>query len=243
MNKNKNNDLLNFEEDDNLIEYKCVKCRDLRFVLKDNEAIPCSCKSVREAEEILLNSGISEEFRKKTFDNFDYSYNMEVCEAFSKAKEYAKSFDKDSKSNKSIMFVGQVGSGKTHLSMAIANSLMKEGVGVMYMSYREEIIRLKQNIMDEEYYRRCMDRFKRAKVLLIDDLFKGSISGSDVNIVFEIINFRYLNNLPVIVSCEKGVEEILVIDEAIGSRIYEMCCGYLVSLCGKRLNYRMYGRS
>ena len=168
---------------------------------------------------------------------------MEVCEAFSKAKEYAKSFHKDSKSNKSIMFVGQVGSGKTHLSMAIANSLMKEGVGVLYMSYREEIISLKQNIMDEEYYRKCMDRFKRARVLLIDDLFKGSISGSDVNIMFEIINFRYLNGLPVIVSCEKGVEEIMGIDEAIGSRIYEMCCGYLVSLSGRSLNYRVYGRS
>lgn len=44
---------------------------------------------------------------------------MEVCEAFSKAKEYVKNFDKSCK-NKSIIFVGQVGSGKTHLSMAIA---------------------------------------------------------------------------------------------------------------------------
>jgi len=234
---------LKVKDVDDLGEYKCLKCRDLRFILKDNEAIPCSCKGIREAEEILLNSGISEEFRKKTFDNFNYSYNMEVCEAFSKAKEYAKSFDKDSKDNKSIMFVGQVGSGKTHLSMAIANSLMKDGVGVLYMSYREEIIRLKQNIMDEEYYRNSINKFKRAKVLLIDDLFKGSISGSDVNIMFEIINFRYLNGLPVIVSCEKGVEEIMGIDEAIGSRIYEMCCGYLVSLCGRMLNYRVYGRS
>ena len=221
------------------MEYKCLKCRDLRFIITDDCAIPCSCKSVREAEEILLNSGISERFRKKTFDNFNYSYSTDVCEAFMKAKEYSKNFDKASKSNKSIMFYGQVGSGKSFLSMAIANSLMNDGVGVVYMSYREEIIKLKQNIMDDEYYRRCMDRFKRAKVLLIDDLFKGSISGSDVNIMFEIINFRYLNCLPIIVSCEKDIYEVMEIDEAIGSRIYEMCFGYLVSFDGKRLNYRL----
>ena len=228
------------DNEDSLDEYKCPKCRDLRFILKDNEAIPCTCKDVREAEEILLNSGISEEFRKKNFDNFDYSYNIKVCDAFMKAKEYVKNFDKSSKNN-SIIFVGQVGSGKTHLSMAIANALMKKGVGVLYMPYRDNIISLKQNMMDEEYYRKAMNRFKRAKVLLVDDLFKGSITGSDVNIMFEIINYRYLNGLPVIVSCEKGIDEIISIDEAIGSRLYEMSWGYVASFSGKRLNYRMYG--
>ena len=127
--------------------------------------------------------------------------------------------------------------------MAIANSLMEKGVGVLYMPYRDNIISLKQNMMDEEYYRKVMNKFKRAKVLLIDDLFKGSISGSDVNIMFEIINYRYLNGLPVIVSCEKSIDEIMNIDEAIGSRLYEMSCGYVVSFSGRRLNYRMYGRS
>ena len=167
---------------------------------------------------------------------------MDVCEAFRKAKEYVKSFDKGGK-NKSIMFVGQVGSGKTHLSMAIANFLMKDGVGVVYMPYRDNIISIKQNMMDEEYYRKVMNKFKRAKVLLIDDLFKGSISGSDVNIMFEIINYRYLNGLPVIVSCEKGIDEIMNIDEAIGSRLYEMSCGYVAILSGRKLNYRVYGKS
>ena len=239
---NIDNDLVNLEDKVNIAEYKCLKCRDLRFIIKDNEAIPCTCKEIREAEEILLKSGISEEFRKKNFDNFNYSYNMDVCEAFRKAKEYVKDFDKGGK-NKSIMFVGQVGSGKTHLSMAIANFLMKDGVGVVYMPYRDNIISIKQNMMDEEYYRKVMNKFKRAKVLLIDDLFKGSISGSDVNIMFEIINYRYLNGLPIIVSCEKGIDEIMNIDEAIGSRLYEMSYGYVASLSGRRLNYRMYGKS
>lgn len=36
--------------------------------------------------------------------------------------------------------------------------------------------------------------------------------------MFEIVNFRYFNNVPVIVSCEKEVQELLDIDEAVGSR-------------------------
>ena len=62
---NIDNDLVGLECKVNRDEYKCLKCRDLRFIINDNEAIPCTCKEIREAEEILLNSGISEEFRKK----------------------------------------------------------------------------------------------------------------------------------------------------------------------------------
>ena len=54
--------------------------------------------------------------------------------------------------------------------------------------------------MDNEYYTKEISKFKNAKVLFVDDLFKGSFSGSDVNIMFEIINHRYFNCMPVIVS-------------------------------------------
>ena len=72
-------------------------------------------------------------------------------------------------------------------------------------------------------------------------MFKGSVTKSDVNIVFEIVNFRYFNNLPMIVSCEKCIEELLDIDKAIGSRLIEMSKDYLVQMKGKRLNFRVYG--
>ncbi len=28
-------------------EYICNKCRDLTFIIKDNEAIPCKCRALR----------------------------------------------------------------------------------------------------------------------------------------------------------------------------------------------------
>ncbi|MCH1960051.1 hypothetical protein [Romboutsia hominis] len=87
-----------------------------------------------------------------------------------------------------------------------------------------------------------MNRYKNARVLLIDDLFKGRISDSDVNIIFEIVNHRYFNNLPIIVSSEKSVDELIGIDEAIGSRLIEMSKNYLVKIIGKKLNFRIYGK-
>ena len=212
----------------------------MTFILVDNEAIPCECRALRQAEEILKKSGISEEFRNKRFNNFNYTIENQVYEAYKEAYMYAKNFKSLEKERyNSIMFMGQVGSGKTHLSMAIANELISSGVGVVYMSYREVITRIKQNIMDEVYYHRVMGKYKNARVLLIDDLFKGKVTESDINIVFELLNFRYFNKRPLIVSCEMDVNGILSVDEAIGSRLVEMC--EVVEVRGKKLNYRMYG--
>lgn len=227
----------------NISEYRCAKCRDLTFIVEDGVAIACECRGVRQAEEILKRSGISEEFRNKRFSNFVYGSQRQIIDAYKEACTYSKYF-KDIENDRcnSIMFMGQVGSGKTHLSLAIANELMENSVGVVYMSYREVITKLKQNIMDDVYYHRVLGKYKIARVLLIDDLFKGKVTDSDINIIFELINYRYFNKLPVIVSCELDVDGLLNVDEAIGSRLVEMCKGYLLELKGQRLNYRMYGK-
>jgi DNA replication protein DnaC len=78
-------------------------------------------------------------------------------------------------------------------------------------------------------------------MLLIDDLFKGRITESDVNIVYEIVDYRYFKNLPVIITTEKTIDQLIDIDEAIGSRLYEMSKNYLITLEGKKLNYRLHG--
>ena len=144
---------------------------------------------------------------------------MQTIDSYTVARSYVRDFDniKNNRKN-SVIFMGSLGGGKTHLSLVIANELMKRGVDVVYMGYRDCIIRLKQNIMDANVYESMMSRYKGCKVLLIDDLFKGSITSSD-----------------------KRREELIKIDEAIGSRILERCGDYSVELKGHRLNYRIYG--
>ena len=67
------------------------------------------------------------------------------------------------------------------------------------------------------------------------------ITDSDINIMFELINHRYFNNLPIIVSSECSVLRLMDVDEALGSRLIEMSKGRVVELRGRELNYRMYG--
>ena len=109
------------------------------------------------------------------------------------------------------------------------------------MPYRDSITKIKQSITDEINYNKEMELYKNAQVLLIDDLFKGNVTGADINAMFSIINYRYMKKLPIIVSSEKNINELLAIDEAISSRLIEMSKGYIVELKGKHLNYRLVG--
>ncbi len=214
----------------------------LFIIQQDGTAKECECRSLRIAEEKLKASGVSEEFRKKTFDNFNYERSVEVMEAFMKAKSYSKNFEKIRVTRKnSVMFIGQVGSGKTHLAIAISNILLDKGIGVIYMPYRDSITNLKQSITDSENFQREISKYKNAQVLLIDDLFKGAITKSDINIMYEIVNYRYFKSLPIITTGEKTIDDLIEIDEAIGSRLYEMSKNYVAEIAGEKLNYRIYG--
>ena len=51
----------------------------------------------------------------------------------------------------------------------------------------------------------------------------------------------HLHNKQSIVSTEKYKSDLLKFDEAIGSRILEMCDKFNIEVRGKGLNYRIYG--
>ena len=195
-------------------EYECLKCRDTGWIeCKDGNGYTfmkhCDCWAVKEARRLMKQSGISLEFQNKGFKDFDTRGNP------------------------------QVGAGKTHLGVAICNNLMNRNVAVCYMAYRNAVTKIKQVMTDEPEYNRVLRPYMQTRVLYIDDLLKGRVTESDVNILYEIVNYRYMNNLPMIISTEKSIEGLLEFDEAIGSRIIEMCRGNIVQLRGKELNYRL----
>lgn len=224
----------------------CPLCGGKGFIIKHNtkqqDTITfCTCKAVDKARLLWKISGIEKERNRLTFNNYKI-YNEASEKAKGAAISYFKNFNsiKSSRRN-SIAFLGQVGSGKTHLSIAIGLNLLAKSIPVVYMSYRVEILKLKQNILDEEYYANSLRKYKAASVLIVDDLFKGKINEADINIIFEIINYRYMNNLPIIVSSEFTAEKLLYFDEGVGSRIIEMCKDYTVEILGKENNFRIEG--
>lgn len=118
--------------------------------------------------------------------------------------------------------------------------LLNSKANVFYMPYRDTIVNIKQNILDKDVYKESLLKYKQCQVLLIDDLYKGKVNSSDINIMFEIVNYRYLNHLPMIISSELSFKEILDYDEAVGSRLYEMSKDFIVTM-DKEIskNYRL----
>ena len=109
-------------------------------------------------------------------------------------------------------------------------------------------MKIKGAVTDSEEYCKLIDEFKRVDVLYIDDLFKTGkapdggflkVTGADVNVAFEIINFRYNNpGLLTIISSELTEDELIDIDEAIGGRIYERAKAFTIGKSRDR-NYRI----
>lgn len=107
---------------------------------------------------------------------------------------------------------------------------------------------LKACAMDEEYYNKTIEKYKRAKVLIIDDLFKdkvkkgkliGELKEPDIKHIYPIINYRYYNYLPTLISTECTPIMLLDLDEALGGRILE-CCGKRFGTVFKSdCNYRL----
>lgn len=225
-------------------KYKCDKCKDTHIITTKDEtghvyARNCDCMAASLSEKLMRVSGISPEDVNIKFNDFKTFNNVELKYAKSTAFSYCRDFKMQRyKKNNSLFLSGLPGRGKTMLGFAVCNNLIRDGIPVQYISYRDVVTRLKQNITNGEEYSGEISRMKDVDALFIDDLFKGKITESDINIVYELVNYRYLKRKPIIVSSEKTANQLLGIDEAIGSRIIEMCKDYIIEFKNCE-NYRL----
>ena len=222
--------------------YNCQICKDTTWILDNTGRVVerCKCYEIIKVREQWEASGLKTDDLDKTFGSYNPWNDLTKKMKNTTTNYYLRFKEIEKTKHNSILFCGQPGSGKTHLSIALANNFIKkDNKKVVYMPYRSVITTLKQNILDKEYYKGLVGKYQMAEILLIDDLFKGKINETDINIMFEIINHRYINKLPIICSTEYLVEEMLSFDEAIGSRIYEMSKDFIVEIRGKENNYRL----
>ncbi|WP_294395302.1 ATP-binding protein [uncultured Clostridium sp.] len=205
-----------------------------------NSYSKCNCAEKADVIQALNRTGLNEEGLKKTFKEFE-PWNEKVRRMKDIATGFYLRFDsiKNSKSN-SLALLGESGSGKTHLLVALINNfVMQKHVKVVYMSYIDSITELKQSVLDKETYQRKINRYKAAELLVIDDLFKGGYTDSDIRIMMEIVNHRYLNKLPFMISSEFFINDLLKIDKALAGRIAERTKDYIFEINGIDNNFRL----
>lgn len=220
--------------------YNCSECKNKGYI-----AIPrlddmfgywsevhreCKCQKIRRTIARLERSGLKNVIKDYTFDKYEATENWQGI-LKDKAIEYTRSH------GDAWFFIGgQSGAGKTHICTAIAGSFLAKGVDVKYMLWRDDVTKIKSSITDNEKYEEIITSYKIASVLYIDDLFKngkdqnGNVqrpTGADVQVAFEILNYRYNNKeLITIISSERTIHELIDIDEAIGGRISEKSVQY-----------------
>lgn len=244
---NLNNDVGNRNEQDG---YECQICKNKGFVAKLIERADgtyshcfadCRCVEIRNSIMRMKQSGLKDIIKDYTFDKF------EDAEPWQKAVKTA-AMDYANNPEGWFFLGGQSGAGKTHLCTAICREFLLAGRQVRYMLWRDDIVRIKGAVTDSEEYSKAIDEFKRVDVLYIDDLFKTGKAAdnsyqkptaADINVAFEIINFRYNNPaLLTIISSELSEDELIDIDEAVGGRIYERANALTIGKSRDR-NYRI----
>lgn len=197
----------------------------------------CRCMARRRSLERIGHSGMADLMDRYTMDNWKAGERWQV-----RAKELALQYAEDP-AGKWFCMVGAVGAGKSHLCTALTGLLIQRGMEARYVLWRDLAVRAKAVVNDDSEYNRIVGPLKRVRVLYLDDLFKVGKGGvptvGDVNLAFEILNHRYNNPKQItIISSERTIDELLDIDEAVGSRIYERSRGYYLPLNGMK-NWRL----
>lgn len=200
----------------------------------------CGCNEIHKQIAYMEASGLSKTLLSNTLDNYIAKETWQK-----KIKDLATSYIKDGFELKRwFVLTGSSGCGKTHICTAIVKELFNKVIPCVYMVWDSEVVMLNADVFNSTVYTNRMNRFKQAPVLYIDDFFKPvgtskEPSASDIKRAKELLDYRLREDLPTIISSELSINEIIEIDTAVGSRIYQLARDYCVDVRGNDKNFRL----
>ncbi len=224
-----------------IINYKCEKCNDTGYVPDErypNSVVRCSCQRIKKIRKNLMESGLIEDFKRATFENFKVNSTVDksILEKAQLFLNYCKNDKRDSSNMRYWFYLGgQSGAGKSFTNTAISGQLILMGYDYAYCQYAEVIPKLEREMASykvdiKEAAEDLYEYYCKVEVLYIDDFLKVN---KGLSLIWNIINVRYSNpRLITMISSEYYNEDIDTLEgsESLGSRIYQRCGGDLFRL-------------
>ncbi len=202
-------------------DYQCKICNDTGYYEDGGRTLVCSCMKKTLVDCALKELNKTAPLSLSTFETFDLNYysrefdrsvGLNPYDHMAKVLKFCKLYAKDfSEKSNSILMYGNTGLGKTHLSLAIANEVIKKGYGVIYVSAPSLAQRLEKEHFSRDNSDSVTNMLLDCDLLIIDDLgteFSTKFSTAEM---YNIFNSRLLLSKPVIINtnCELDkLEEI-----------------------------------
>jgi DNA replication protein DnaC len=171
-------------------------------------------------------SGLSKRMRGYTLANFRPTISNAAGRARVKVDGYLESWDENREAGRGLYFCGGVGTGKTHLAVAVMNELMRrKRVPSLFVTVPELLDNLRETYnkpgrnLDE-----WMDAVQNAEFLVLDDLGSERPTEWVKERIFVIVNHRYRDALPTVFTSNIGPKDLAEqLGERTASRIIAMC--------------------
>ena len=206
-----------------------VICKCRKEVRDDTERRLAFEESQRQISKLRNMSLMDERLKGVTFAT--YKVTEENAKALELARKYVDRFDEMYEKGQGLMFLGDVGTGKSYIAAAISNELLGKQVPVVMTSFIK-LLKSTGNLDKED--EELISRLNTAKLLVIDDL--GAERGTDYALekVYDIIDSRYRTGKPIILTTNLSLQEMQNCSDIrynrIYDRIFEMC--YPVRMTG-----------
>ena len=174
----------------------------------------CTCRSQQigqQARQRLFEFSHLEELSHLTFDNFNprgrvglWPHQAESLErAYNQARQYARSL------NGWLLIQGKYGCGKTHLAAAIANFTVSLGVPTLFITVPDLLDSLRYTFSDPgTTFEERFEEIRRVPLLILDDFGTQNATAWAQEKLFQILNYRYINRLPLVVTTNLAMDDI-----------------------------------
>jgi DNA replication protein DnaC len=172
----------------------CEQCNDTGFVVVTGGVRECECRRVKMHEYKLKKSGVPDRYLSASFETFETKgMDKSVQGAAMLARSYVDNF-KTLESRNGLLFTGTVGTGKTHLSLAVIRELrLRYGAETLFVDFRDLLTKIKDTFdgnkvrTEQEILRPVLE----TEVLVLDELGAARATDWTFDKVEHIINTRY----------------------------------------------------